>query len=97
MRPRRSDNQNSVERERDVVMPGLNGFQATRAIAHEERTKHIPIIICSTKDQETDKIWGLRQGAKDYLVKPLNETELLAKIGALAQSGQAAQPSLRAQ
>ena len=81
----------------DVVMPGLNGFQATRAIAHEERTKHIPIIICSTKDQETDKIWGLRQGAKDYLVKPLNETELLAKIGALAQSGQAAQPSVRAQ
>jgi twitching motility two-component system response regulator PilH len=54
----------------DVVMPGLNGFQATRAITREEKTKHIPVIICTTKDQETDKIWGLRQGAKDYVTKP---------------------------
>ena len=67
----------------DVVMPGLNGFQATRAIAHDESTKHIPIIICTTKDADTDRIWGLRQGAKDYLVKPLNEGELLGKIKAL--------------
>ena len=51
-------------------MPGLNGFQATRAITREEKTKHIPVIICTTKDQETDKIWGLRQGAKDYVTKP---------------------------
>ena len=64
----------------DVVMPGLNGFQATRLITREERTKHIPIVICSTKDADTDVIWGLRQGAKDYLVKPLNERELLEKI-----------------
>ncbi|QJR13256.1 response regulator transcription factor [Usitatibacter palustris] len=67
----------------DVVMPGLNGFQATRAITREESTKHIPVIICTTKDQETDKIWGLRQGAKDYVTKPLNEGELLEKIKAL--------------
>ena len=67
----------------DVVMPGLNGFQATRAITRDEKTKHIPVIICTTKDQETDKIWGLRQGAKDYVTKPLNETELLEKIKAL--------------
>ena len=67
----------------DVVMPGLNGFQATRAIAREEKTKHIPVIICTTKDQETDKIWGLRQGAKDYVTKPVNEGELLEKIKAL--------------
>jgi twitching motility two-component system response regulator PilH len=67
----------------DVVMPGLNGFQATRAITREEATKHIPVIICTTKDQETDKIWGLRQGAKDYVTKPLNESELLEKIKAL--------------
>ena len=53
----------------DVVMPGLNGFQATRAITREEKTKHIPVIICTTKDQETDKIWGLRQGAKDETVR----------------------------
>ena len=67
----------------DVVMPGLNGFQATRLITHEERTKHIPVIICSTKDAETDVIWGKRQGAKDYLIKPLNESDLLEKVGAL--------------
>ena len=67
----------------DVVMPGLNGFQATRALTRDETTKHIPVIICTTKDQETDKIWGLRQGAKDYVTKPVNESELLAKIKAL--------------
>ena len=67
----------------DVVMPGLNGFQATRAITREEKTKHIPVIICTTKDQETDKIWGLRQGAKDYVTKPIGENELLEKIKAL--------------
>ena len=66
----------------DVVMPGLNGFQATRAITREESTKHIPVIICTTKDQETDKIWGLRQGAKDYVTKPINEGDLIEKIKA---------------
>ena len=64
----------------DVVMPGLNGFQATRAITRDESTKHIPVIICTTKDQETDKIWGLRQGAKDYVTKPINEADLVEKI-----------------
>lgn len=67
----------------DVVMPGMNGFQATRAIANDPETKHIPIIICTTKDQETDKVWGVRQGAKDYVVKPIDPAELLAKIAAL--------------
>ncbi|NJR72353.1 MAG: response regulator [Gammaproteobacteria bacterium] len=67
----------------DVVMPGLNGFQATRAITREETTKHIPVFICTTKDQETDKIWGMRQGAKDYIVKPINAAELVNKIKAL--------------
>lgn len=67
----------------DVVMPGLNGFQATRAITREETTKHIPVFICTTKDQETDKIWGMRQGAKDYIVKPINAPDLIAKINAL--------------
>ena len=67
----------------DVVMPGLNGFQATRAITREEKTKHIPVIICTTKDQETDKIWGLRQGAKDYVTKPIGESDLIEKIKAL--------------
>jgi twitching motility two-component system response regulator PilH len=70
----------------DVVMPGLNGFQATRLITHEESTKHIPVVICSTKDADTDKIWGLRQGAQDYLTKPLDERVLLEKIRTLVHS-----------
>jgi len=67
----------------DVIMPGLNGFQATRNISRDQATKHIPVIMCTTKSQETDKIWGMRQGARDYLVKPVKEEELLAKIKAL--------------
>ena len=67
----------------DVVMPGLNGYQATRTLTREESTKDIPIIVCTSKGQETDKIWGLRQVALDYLVKPINGDELLAKIAAL--------------
>ena len=67
----------------DVVMPGLNGFQATRQISRAPETAHIPIFMCTTKDQETDKVWGVRQGAKDYLVKPVNAEELLGKIAAL--------------
>ena len=66
----------------DVVMPGLNGYQATRTLTREESTKHIPIIVCTSKGQETDKIWGLRQGAQDYLVKPVNGEELLSQIAA---------------
>lgn len=68
----------------DVVMPGLNGFQATRAISKDPETAHIPVLLCTTKDQETDKIWGLRQGAKDYIVKPVNAADLLGKIAALS-------------
>lgn len=67
----------------DVVMPGLNGYQATRTLTREESTRDIPIIICTSKGQETDKIWGLRQGALDYIVKPVRGDELLAKIAAL--------------
>ncbi len=68
----------------DVVMPGLNGFQATRAISKDPDTAQIPVLLCTTKDQETDKIWGMRQGARDYLVKPVKEAELLSKIAALS-------------
>jgi len=67
----------------DVVMPGLNGYQATRTLTRDDDTKNIPVFVCTTKSQETDKIWGLRQGAQDYLVKPVNPEELLAKIAAL--------------
>lgn len=67
----------------DVVMPGQNGFQATRALTKDESTKSIPVILCSSKGQETDKVWGLRQGARDYVVKPVNPADLLAKIAAL--------------
>ncbi|QWT47614.1 response regulator [Azospira inquinata] len=67
----------------DVVMPGLNGYQATRTLTRDDDTKDIPVIVCTSKGQETDKIWGLRQGAQDYLVKPINPEELLAKISAI--------------
>ena len=67
----------------DVVMPGLNGFQATRAISRDPETQAIPVILCTSKRQETDKIWGMRQGARDYVMKPVCRDELLAKIAAL--------------
>ncbi len=67
----------------DVVMPNLNGFQATRTIAKDTKTSHIPIILVTTKDQETDRVWGMRQGAKAYVTKPVNEGELADTIGRL--------------
>lgn len=67
----------------DVVMPGQSGFQATRTLSKDEATKQIPIIICTSKGQATDKAWGLKQGARDYIVKPVSAPELLAKISAL--------------
>lgn len=60
----------------DVVMPNLNGFQATRTLAREATTKHIPVILVTTKDQDTDRMWGMRQGAKAYITKPFTESEL---------------------
>jgi twitching motility two-component system response regulator PilH len=68
----------------DVVMPGQNGFQLTRAISREEATRHIPIIMCTSKNQETDRVWGMRQGASDYITKPVKADELMAKIKALS-------------
>lgn len=67
----------------DVVMPNLNGFQATRKLSKAAETSHIPIIIVSSKNQETDKMWGLRQGAKGYLGKPVEEQALFEQINAL--------------
>ena len=67
----------------DVVMPGTNGFQATRALSRDPDTKDIPVIMCTTKNQETDKLWGMRQGAQDYVTKPIDTPALLAKIAAL--------------
>jgi len=68
----------------DVVMPGLNGFQATRQLSRSAETKNIPVVIVSTKDLDTDKVWGMRQGAKAYLVKPVSERQLLKVIGDIA-------------
>ena len=64
----------------DVVMPGLNGFQATRKISKNSETSNIPIIFVTTKDQETDRIWGLRQGASAYLTKPVDKKLLISSI-----------------
>ena len=67
----------------DVVMPGLNGFQATRQLTKDPETADIPVIIVTTKDQETDRVWGLRQGAKDFVTKPVSEQRLMEKINAV--------------
>lgn len=64
----------------DVVMPGKNGFQLTRQISKDPRFAKVPIIICTTKNQETDMVWGMRQGARAYVTKPINPTELFNKI-----------------
>ncbi len=64
----------------DVVMPGLNGFQATRQLSRDPETGDIPVIMITTKDQETDRTWGLRQGAKEYIVKPVKKDDLLSRI-----------------
>ncbi|HSH84043.1 MAG TPA: response regulator [Guyparkeria sp.] len=64
----------------DVVMPGMNGFQATRTLNRDQETADIPVVIVSTKDQQTDRIWGMRQGAKEYLVKPVKEADLISVL-----------------
>ncbi|MBU6259198.1 MAG: response regulator [Burkholderiales bacterium] len=66
----------------DVVMPGQNGFQLTRSITRDPRYADVPVIMCTSKNQETDKVWGMRQGARDYIVKPVNTEELVSKIKA---------------
>ena len=66
----------------DVVMPGQNGFQLTRAITRDPRFSDVPVIMCTSKNQETDKVWGMRQGARDYIVKPVSTEELMTKIKA---------------
>ena len=64
----------------DVVMPEMNGFQATRKLTRDPKTIHIPVVIISTKNQETDRVWGKRQGARDYLSKPITEEALITVI-----------------
>ena len=68
----------------DVVMPGQNGFQLTRAITRDPLYADVPIIMCTSKNQETDRVWGMRQGARDYITKPVDSDELMAKIKALS-------------
>ncbi len=67
----------------DVVMPGQNGFQLTRAVSRDPQYSDVPIIMCTSKNQETDRVWGMRQGARDYITKPVNADELMLKIKAL--------------
>src|SRR5467141_3901072 len=76
----------------DVVMPGQNGFQATRMLTRDDSTKHIPVIICTSKAQETDKVWGMRQGARDYIVKPINQADLQGQLRCSAADFSALQP-----
>ncbi len=71
----------------DVVMPGQNGFHATREIARDPATQDLPVIICSSKQQDSDRAWGLRQGARDYLVKPIDPAQLLQVVAGMLRSG----------
>ena len=71
----------------DVVMPGMNGFQATRRLSRNPVTAAIPVVIVSAKGQETDRIWGLRQGAAQYLVKPVETAQLIAAVEAALGNG----------
>ena len=68
----------------DVVMPGQNGFQLTRAVSRDPQYADVPIIMCTSKNQETDRVWGMRQGARDYITKPVDADELMTKIKALS-------------
>jgi len=70
----------------DVIMPGINGFQATRDLSRDAQTATIPILIITTKSMEADRVWGLRQGAKDFMTKPVREKDLLARINDLLPS-----------
>ncbi|MFC4762443.1 twitching motility two-component system response regulator PilH [Dyella sp. OK004] len=70
----------------DVIMPGMNGFQATRTLTRDPVTKDVPIVMITTKSMETDRVWGLRQGARAFITKPVNEKELLACINDLLPS-----------
>lgn len=70
----------------DVIMPGMNGFQATRTLTRDPKTQDVPIVMITTKSMETDRVWGLRQGARAFITKPVNEKELLACINELLPS-----------
>lgn len=70
----------------DVVLPGMNGFQATRALSKNPETMHVPVVILTTKQMEADRVWGMRQGAKDFFSKPAGESDLIARIRALIES-----------
>ena len=67
----------------DVIMPGMNGFQATRTLSKDPQTSSIPVLIVTTKSMETDRMWGLRQGARDFLTKPVSDKDLLAHVSKL--------------
>lgn len=64
----------------DVIMPGMNGFQATRSLTKDPETSAIPVVIVTTKSMQTDRMWGMRQGARDVLVKPVSEQDLVANV-----------------
>jgi twitching motility two-component system response regulator PilH len=70
----------------DVIMPGMNGFQATRTLTRDPKTQSVPIVMITTKSMETDRVWGLRQGARAFITKPVNEKELVACINELLPS-----------
>ncbi len=73
----------------DVIMPGMNGFQATRTLARDPQTSSIPVVIVTSKSMETDRMWGMRQGARDFLVKPVSEKDLVERVNKHLPAGKA--------
>lgn len=70
----------------DIVMPGMNGFQATRSLTQNPATASIPVVIVTSKSQESDRIWALRQGAVSYITKPVGDDALVAAVNASLRS-----------
>ena len=77
----------------DVVMPGQNGFQLTRAISRDPLYADVPIIMCTSKNQETDRVWGMRQGARGYITKPVDAAEIFNPVWQAACRQRAAKAS----
>jgi two-component system, chemotaxis family, response regulator PixH len=68
----------------DVVMPGMSGFELCRSLKKHPATCQIPIVICSSKNQEIDRLWGMKQGADAYITKPFGREQLIKAVAAVA-------------
>jgi twitching motility two-component system response regulator PilH len=68
----------------DVVMPGMSGFELCRSLKKHPATEKVPIVICTSKNQEIDRLWGMRQGADAYVTKPFTREQLIRAVKLVA-------------